>query len=344
MKHYTIPLFVPHLGCPCQCSFCNQKVITGIRQLTPEEARCRIEAHLTTIPSNATVEIAFFGGSFTAIPRDHMEALLQIAYPYVKTGRVSSVRISTRPDAIDPTVLRLLSQYGVKTIELGIQSISDRVLTACNRGHIAADSIRAAKLILEHGFVLGGQMMVGLPSSSPEDELQTAAAIIEMGAREARIYPVIVFANTPLALDTARGLYTPLSVSDAVDRIAPVLERFLQAGVKILRIGLCENESLHTQGQLIGGANHPAMGELCYSALYQKRIAEQLTRLQIPQNSNLKISVAPGKLSMAIGQKRRNYSFIQDEFHPADLKFAEDPTLDGFGLRVDLLLSTKGSS
>ena len=344
MKHYTIPIFVPHLGCPCQCSFCNQKVITGVLKMTPDRAKCLIEEHLDTIPFAATAEIAFFGGSFTAIDREQMEALLQVAQPYLTSGRVSSIRISTRPDAIDPAILRLLAQYGVKTIELGIQSMSDKVLAACNRGHTANDSSKAAALILEHGFVLGGQMMVGLPSSCAKDELQTAKAIIQMGAQEVRIYPVVVFANTPLAKETACGLYQPLSVSEAVERIAPLLDCFIEAKRRILRIGLCESEALHDPNGVIGGANHPAMGELCYSALYKNRITQQLSLLAVPPLSNLNISVAPGKLSMAIGQKRRNYIAIQDEFHPANLKFAEDPALVDFQVRVDLLSATKGSS
>ena len=312
--------------------------------MTPDKAKGLIEDHLATIPTDAMIEIAFFGGSFTAIDSGQMEALLQVAHPYVTSGRVSSVRISTRPDAIDPAILRLLTRYGVKTIELGIQSMSDGVLAACNRGHTAKDSIETARLIREHGFVLGGQMMVGLPSSTLEDELETANAIIQMGAQEVRIYPVIVFANTLLAKDTACGHYQPLSVTEAIERTAPLLERFVEAKRKILRIGLCESESLHDPSEVIGGANHPAMGELCYSALYKNRIARQLSLMGVPPLSNLKISVAPGKLSMAIGQKRRNYIAIQDEFHPANLKFAEDPALTDFQVRVDLLSATKGSS
>lgn len=343
MKHCTIPIFVPHLGCPRQCSFCNQKTITGVRPMTPDDAHRQIEAHLTTIPPDATVEIAFFGGSFTAIPQGEMEALLQIAAPYVTSGLVSSIRISTRPDAIDGDVLSVLARYGVKTVELGIQSTSDRVLSACKRGHTAEDTRRAAELIVSRGFVLGGQMMIGLPSSTPADEIETARSIVAMGAKEARIYPVVVFADTPLAAEVAAGLYTPLTVEAAAERTVTPMELLLDASIKLLRVGLCETASLHKPGQVVGGACHPALGELCYAAFYRKRMRAEIAQLAPCERSNLKISVAPGKLSMAIGQKRCNYTAILNEFAPASLQFAEDPALVGFDLRADLLSQEKGS-
>lgn len=337
MKHCTIPIFVPHLGCPCQCSFCNQKTITGMRPMTPDDARSKIVEHLDTIPVNTMVEIAFFGGSFTAIPKDEMEALLQVAAPFVASGRVSSIRISTRPDAINSDVLSILAQYGVKTIELGIQSMSDPVLSACSRGHLADDSRRAAEMILAHGFTLGGQMMIGLPFSTPADEIETARAIVAMGAKEARIYPTVVFSGTSLAQETARGMYNPLTIEEAVQRTVAPMEILLDARIKLLRVGLCETETLHDPDQVVGGANHPALGELCYSALYQKRIMTILDQRPFPPYSNLKISVSPGKLSMAIGQKRCNHTAIISKYSLASLKFAEDPTLTGLAVRADLL-------
>jgi histone acetyltransferase (RNA polymerase elongator complex component) len=305
--------------------------------MTPVIATEQIESYLHTIPADAEVEIAFFGGSFTAIPRNQMVELLRTASPYLDAGRVSALRISTRPDAIDEEILAILAHYGVKTIELGIQSMSDRVLGACKRGHTAQDSYHAAELIVSHGFNLGGQMMIGLPSSTEVDEQATAQAIIQMGAKEARIYPVVVFAGTALAFEMKSGNYAPLSVEEAALRTATPLELFLNAQVKLLRVGLCETESLHAPGQIIGGAYHPALGELCYSAFYLKRIGRSLSQVPLTNHLNLKISVAPGKLSMAIGQKRCNDKAIRESFSIASLRFAEDPTLTDFDLRVDLI-------
>lgn len=335
MKQVRIPIFVPHLGCPRQCTFCNQRTITGTPPMTPDSARRQIESHLATIRRPSNVEIAFFGGSFTAIERRDMEALLKVASPYLASGAVSSIRISTRPDAIDEEILSILAHYGVGTIELGIQSTADSVLLACNRGHTAADSYRAAEQILRRDFVLGGQMMVGLPSSTAADEEATARSIVLMGAKEARIYPVVVFRDTPLADDMKSGLYRPLSVEEAVSRSVTPMELLLDAGITLLRVGLCETEGLHGSDTVLGGAYHPALGELCYSALYQKRIFALMQ--SIPQNQNLKISVAPGCLSMAIGQKRCNRIAIEKEFAPNSLRFVEDPTLTELAVRVELL-------
>lgn len=336
MKHITIPIFVPHCGCPCQCSFCNQRAITGVLPMTPAVAKTVIEEHLSTIPPESEVEIAFFGGSFTAIEQTDMVGLLQVASPYLQNGTVTSIRISTRPDAIHDEILSILVHYGVKTVELGIQSMDDKVLLACRRGHTAADTYRAAQQILGKGLTLGGQMMIGLPSSTPETEEETARTIVAMGATEARIYPTVVFAHTPLAEEMAAGLYTPLSVEDAVARTVGPLEVFENANVKLLRVGLCETEGLRTDRTIVGGAYHPAMGELCYNALYFKRIAAKLCEMEIPPHAHLKLSVAPGKLSIAIGQRRRNLLALQKEFG-VRLQFAEDPTLTRYDLRADLL-------
>ena len=299
--------------------------------MTPAVAKEVIESHLSTISPEVHTELAFFGGSFTAINREDMVGLLRTALPYLKGGQIRSIRVSTRPDAIDDEVLSILADYGVATIELGIQSIDDRVLSACHRGHTAADSFRAAERILRHGMTPGGQMMIGLPASTPDSEANTARAIVEMGAKEARIYPTVVFAHTPLAEQMQTGLYSPLSIEEAVARTVAPLEIFEEGGVKLLRVGLCETDGLRDTNSVLGGAYHPAMGELCYNALYEKRISALLRKISPPKHSIVKITVAPGRLSMAIGQKRRNLLTLQEKFG-IRLRFAEDPSLTGFAV------------
>lgn len=304
--------------------------------MTPVTAKAVIESHLATISPNTPTELAFFGGSFTAIPRKDMVNLLETATPYLQNGQIRSVRISTRPDAIDGEILSILSAYGVTTVELGIQSIGDEVLCACQRGHTASDSYRAAEQIVRRGLTLGGQMMIGLPSSTPYWEEATARAIVEMGAQEARIYPTVVFAHTPLAAQMQNGLYTPLSVEEAAERTVAPLEILEKGGVKLLRIGLCETEGLRDGKSVLGGAYHPAMGELCYNALYLRRISALLCEIAPPKNSTVKITVALGKLSMVIGQKRRNLLTLQEKFG-IRLRFAENPKLTDFGVNAELL-------
>jgi len=200
-KHINIPVFIPHLGCPNQCVFCNQKTISGVMEFDPSQVDRIITEALSTIDiSSSDVEIAFFGGSFTGIDYSLMCELLSIAYSYVKKGSVSSIRLSTRPDYIDDRILNTLKKYGVKTVELGLQSVSEKVLQTCKRGHTALDAEKACRLIREYGFELVGQMMIGLPGSSLEDEMNTAEFILRNGASGARIYPTVVLQQTELKI------------------------------------------------------------------------------------------------------------------------------------------------
>ena len=272
--HRNIPFFVPHAGCPHCCVFCSQVKITG--QCAEKDLKSEIAELRETLNSACgdfcESQIAFFGGSFTAIEKTRMVALLETANEYIRKGVATDVRVSTRPDAINEEILSLLAKYNVKNIELGVQSTNNKVLSACERGHLSAHSFSAARLITEKGFVFGGQMMVGLPESTLESEIQTAKDIVSMGAKEARIYPTVVFEGTKLFDMTKKGEYIPLSLDDAVERTAKCYKVFLDAGVKVLRIGLHASENL-TNAPF--GANHPSLGELVKSRVYTDIIAEK---------------------------------------------------------------------
>ncbi len=336
-RHVTVPIFVPHLGCPHDCVFCNQRAITGQSGFDLDSVPKIIEKTLSTVdPKGCEVEIAFFGGSFTGIDRDLMIHLLQIAEGYVHSGRVQAIRCSTRPDYIDDEILDILRMYGVRTIEIGVQSLSDRVLATSARGHDATCTIAAMKKIRDAGFDLVGQMMLGLPCSTLEDELACAAAICDCGAAAARIYPTAVFAGTALHRMMQNGSYTPLTVEEAVHRGAQVMEIFLDRGVKLLRVGLCESDSLYQSGGIVAGGYHPAMGELCASELYRRKITSALDTLPDNNHRKLEIRVPSGALSKAIGQNRRNRTYIEDRYSPKKLRFTEDPTLADGQIRAIL--------
>ena len=305
-RHVNIPVFIPHLGCPNMCVFCNQRTISGVKEFDVSSARTTIEENLSSLTPDDEVEIAFFGGSFTGIDRDLMISLLDLTYGYVKTDRVKSIRCSTRPDYIDCEILDLLKKYGVKTIELGLQSVDERVLELTKRGHGFAEEKRACELIIEYGFELVGQMMIGLPFSTPETELATADFIIQNGACAARIYPTVVFHDTELCSMAKCGEYTPLLLDEAIERSAAVLEKFIDADVNVIRIGLCSSDNLLSDETYFAGPNHPALGELVESELYYKRIIKKLSEAQIPEKADVYIFVSPGALSKAIGQKRKN--------------------------------------
>lgn len=320
-KHANIPIFIPHYGCPNACVFCNQVRITGKPCFSEESVRAEIEASLSTIGSDIKdIEIAFFGGSFTAIPRNEMLTLLNISDDYIKSGRISSVRLSTRPDAINEEILDILKAHGVGTVELGIQSTSANVLSICKRGHSAEDSRNACRLIKKYGFSLIGQMMTGLPRSTPEDEIKTARDIVEWGADGARIYPTVVLMGTELARMELGGEYKAMSVEEAVERCASVLEVFDQSGIQVIRIGLCANEILENEAS--HDSYHAAIGELVRSRLYRNR----MEKLLIPyRNSARKVlfTVPIGKISQAVGQKRSNIEYLQKLFGLDSIKVKE---------------------
>lgn len=335
MRHCNIPVFIPHLGCPNKCVFCNQRTISGVSEFNPDSVTDIIDEALLTVLPDDEVEIAFFGGSFTGIDFDLMEKLLKIANGYIKRGRVKSIRCSTRPDYIDEPVLLTLKKYGVKVIELGFQSASDRVLSASRRGHDFNTARRAARMIVDHGFTLVGQMMIGLPESDVDAELKTADFIIECGASAARIYPTVVFRDTELCEMAENGSYVPLSLQEAVGRSALVYRKFLLAGISVIRVGLCASDNLVSDKTYHSGPNHCALGELVANEIYYSIIFEQAGRLELTSSSILKITVPKGSLSKALGQKKRNKLLLIESLSVRDVRFYESDGLKEYQVLID---------
>ncbi len=333
-KHVNIPIFIPHLGCPNQCVFCNQRTISGVNSFEISGVRREIDNALATVEPSQEVEIAFFGGSFTGIDRDLMISLLELGYEYIAQKRVASIRCSTRPDYINDEILDILKKYGVKTIELGLQSVSDDVLIRTRRGHLRKDEDSACRMITDHGFDLVGQMMIGLPGSTLEDELETARFIVDMGAKSARIYPTVVFYDTELCEMSMRGEYRPIELSEAIERSAKALEIFDEGGVDVIRIGLCASENITDEQKYYAGPNHPAIGEMVESAVFYNKISRCLDRAGSFGKAVLQVSVAKGGLSKAIGQKKSNKKRLIREYGVADIKFKEDESLSGYELKI----------
>lgn len=335
-RHVNIPIFIPHLGCPNQCVFCNQRTITGVEDFNPESVKSIIDNALSTVKPDTEVEIAFFGGSFTGIDYSLMCELLSIAHSYVADGRVSSIRCSTRPDYINEKILDTLKYYGVRTVELGLQSCDDTVLSATKRGHSFEDEIRAAKLICEYGIMLVGQMMIGLPGSTEQTERRTAEFIAECGATGARIYPTVVFYGTELCDMARRGVYTPISLDNAVKRSEKVFRIFLERGIEVIRIGLCASENLTGESSYYAGPNHAALGELVENEYYYNEIKKKITNINFDNKncSRIVISVAKGAMSKAVGQHKRNKLRLAAELG-VSLKFAESRELSGYEISVE---------
>lgn len=305
MRHANVAFFVPHLGCPHQCSFCDQRKISGTVSVPgPDEVKKVCEkARQQLKDRDFPAEIAFFGGSFTAIDPALMRALLEAAYPFVADGSFDGIRLSTRPDAVSPGILKLLKNYGVTTVELGAQSMDDAVLSQNGRGHTADQTVRAAALIREAGLSLGLQMMVGLPGEKPEGHRQTAEKIALLRPGCVRIYPALVVEGTDLARRYREGKYMPLTVEEAVEKTAFLLRFFEDRGIAVIRVGLHAQQAL--EKSCIAGPYHPAFGELCYSRVWLERLLSRLEEDGFSQKA-LTVLVHPAVLSQAIGQKREN--------------------------------------
>ena len=334
-NHANIPVFIPHLGCPNDCVFCDQRTISGKEQFREEDVACQIESALETI-GGRECEIAFFGGSFTGIDRELMVRLLDTAESYVKSGRVLGIRMSTRPDYITPEIIDIIGRYTLTEVELGIQSMSDKVLSACRRGHTSDDTRRATALLREAGIAFVGQMMIGLPESSVEDEVYCAREICRLGAVGCRIYPTVVFRGTCLASMTETGGYVPLSIDEAVSRAADVLEIFEEYDVRCLRVGLQDSENLRSEERYLAGPSHPAMGEMVRGSLYLKRIENQL--MSMGETAEVTVYVPCGKISMAAGHNGRNKKYLAEKYDIKKIKFNEDVTLDDFDVKVAKLI------
>lgn len=303
-KHSNVSVFVPHVGCKNCCSFCNQFSITGCQNV-PNENDVINAVNVAKSSKNydaKTTEIAFFGGSFTAIERAYMLSLLKAAYSFVQNGDVSGIRISTRPDAIDEEVLRVLKSYGVTAIELGAQSMCDKVLNLNRRGHTAKDVEKASKLIKEFGFSLGLQMMTGLYGSNKDTDLFTAEEIIRLKPETVRIYPTITLKNTLLEKLFESGDYLPPTLEETVETVAKMLLRFKEENINVIRTGLHSVD----ENSFVAGPWHPAFKELCDSRIYKWEILKH-------EKGKYTCFVPKGEISKAVGQNKENVNDLKKQ-------------------------------
>lgn len=341
MKHqYIIPIFVPHLGCPNDCIFCNQKSISGQKKnMTKEEAKNIIDNYLKNLnDSDALIEIAFFGGSFTAINENLQNELLELAYTYVKEGKVESIRISTRPDYIDKNILKRLKKYKVKTIELGVQSANDFVLKRANRGHTFEDVKKASKLIRWYGFRLGHQMMVGLPESTRQDEINTAKALIKLKPKMVRIYPVLVVKNTKLEKEYENGIYKALPLPQAVETCKQLVRMFSDKNIDIIRVGLQNTDEISDpsseKSEVVAGPYHPAFRQLVESGLWYDAIVEKIKKLNV-KVKEVQVTVNPLDVNNVIGHKKDNVLKLK-EFYDVDLVLKQDSNIKQGKSKIDI--------
>lgn len=340
-KEYIIPIFVPNYGCKNDCTFCNQKKISGqTTDVTAEEVRKTINFYLKNFKDdNKYVEVAFFGGSFTGIDEKKQIELLETANEFIKEKKVNSIRISTRPDYISKPILKILKKYHVKTIELGVQSSNDYVLEKSKRGHTFEDVIKASKMIRFRGFKLGHQMMVGMPESTEKDEINTAKDLIKLKPKIVRIYPVLVIKGTELAREYSAGEYTPLTIGQAVERCKQITYLFRKNKIDVIRIGLQNSDEItyaeEDGSQVLAGPFHPAFRQLVEGEMWYDSIAEKVKEINT-KVKKVEIVVNPSDVNNVIGHKKANITKLQ-KLYEVEIVIIQNEELESGKFKVNVI-------
>ncbi len=321
MKHINIALFVVHKGCPHMCSFCNQRSISGSQKdLAPSDVHSAAQTAIASLSANEAAggEIAFFGGSFTMVERDYMISLLEAANEYIRKGIFRGIRISTRPDGITPEICDILKNYGVTAVELGAQSLDDRVLLMNERGHTAKQVEEATVMLKKYGFEVGLQMMTGLYGSEDSDSIRTAEKIVDLMPDTVRIYPTVVIKGTKLHELMKSGDFSPKGVPETVDLCAKLIPMFENAGIKIIRVGL--HSGGNVEADYAGGAYHPALRELCESRIYYNNAISLLEKIG---KGRYILNVNTREISKMTGQKKENLLKLREKGYECTVKGAE---------------------
>ena len=332
-KHSNIPIFIPELACPHQCVFCDQEKISGTYSIPqPADVKDIVERYLETIPENRTIDIAFFGGSFTGLSVDLQEQYLKEAFKFIKNRKVSGIRLSTRPDYINEPILELLKKYSVTTIELGAQSTSQEVLNESGRGHTVENIRDASNLICKYGFELGLQMMIGLPGDSYERSIQTAKDIVSLGACNTRIYPAIVVKHTAMEKLYQSGKYSPLTLEQAVEWTKDIVHIFEENNVSILRMGLHPSDELVTGKSLIAGPFHASFKEMVMTQIWKELIDMELQSINSNFSNNIKITVSDRQIHNAIGYRQTNREQLVSRGYT--VRFEQNPSFSQYQLNI----------
>ena len=336
-RPFIIPVFIPLSGCPHRCSFCNQTVITGAARHRPSPERVEQSVHTWRAwrrDTHRPVEIAFYGGNFLGLPVRQVVDLLTAAANAVRRGDATGIRFSTRPDTITPETLEAIRKFPITTIELGLQSMDDRVLSENRRGHTAACTTAAAQQIKTAGYALGLQMMTGLPGDTTQGALATAEAAMRMSPDAVRIYPTLVLQDSPLARRFRQGDYHPPNLEETISLVSRLFLKFTSAGIPVIRMGLQAEDALAAGDTILAGPYHPAFGEQVLSRIFGLLAASTLAE-HPDRRSPTRLRVHPRHLSPMVGAGRRNLRQLQALFPTAALAIRPDPGIAPHHLEVD---------
>ncbi len=340
-KHAIIPIFIPHKGCPNDCVFCNQKKITARQQpVTSEDVRNTIGTWLSTLTERnlETIELAFFGGSFTGIPIEEQSAYLEIARDYKNAGLIDKIHLSTRPDYINEEILDNLKQHDVDTIELGVQSFDDEVLQLAGRGHDSSIVYKSSRLIKDYGFQLGIQLMIGLPGDTIEKCIYSAKETIKIGPSIARLYPTIVINDTELYNWYLRGEYQPLSLDEAILRTKEMYKLLYDAGINIIRVGLKSTDLIQDGEAISGGTYHPAFRQLVEGEIAKERIERLLSAETLDPAKRTKVDFIANSKSMPalIGHRQKNKQYFLEKYPFLNVLYKVNHSLSDYEYKIEI--------
>lgn len=317
-EQYTIPIFIPHKGCPNNCVFCNQKKISGqLTDVTQKDVKQKIEEYLKYYEnSNRKIEVAFFGGSFTGIDIQKQVEYLEVANEYVKKGFIDGIRISTRPDYIDDNILGIMKKYNVKTIELGVQSMDDKVLELSKRGHLSNDVVQASKLIHKYGIVLGHQIMVGLPGSTIKSEIYTIKECLKLNPEQLRIYPVYVIPDSELYAMYENSAYKPLSIKEAVERCKYIIQECQRTDISIIRLGLQSTDEITAKNKDLYGPVSDNLAEYVMASIVRDKIEKEININGLNEYDKEVIIFVPKQyVSICVGPKKINKIYFENKYN-----------------------------
>ncbi len=339
LRPFIVPIFIPNMGCPHRCIFCEQQRITSqaSQDLKGKDIEDILDRVIRSRNFNQLMvpEIAFYGGTFTGLPVDRMEEFLEVAARYTKGGPFLSIRVSTRPDALDPERLKIMKSNGVRTVEVGAQSMDDQVLRLSRRGHSAQDTVKAVEVLKRYGFRVGIQLMPGLPGDSKEKFHETITRVIDLGPHSVRLYPALIIRGTGLARLYREGRYRPLDLTEAVDICLEGCMRLENEGIPVIRIGLMASPSLLEEGQIVAGPWHPAFGFLVRSAIHQKMIGPDLPGPGTA--SHIRILAPQRDIPLVRGHRNQGLRLIEKKTGASVLGVQADNTIPRGRVRVEVI-------
>lgn len=337
-KHAIIPIFIPHKGCNNDCIFCNQhKITANIKEVSPKDVVDIADTWLKTLQGKVPhIEMAFFGGSFTGLDIDDQNKYLEVAKKYKSEGKIKKIHISTRPDYIDEKILSNLKLYGVDIIELGVQSFDNNVLYLSKRGHTAEDVYKSSKIIKEFGFILGIQLMIGLPGDMEQTALYSAHETVKLEPEIARLYPTVIIENTKLAEEYRAGRYKPLEEQEMVRRTAAMYRIIDSAGINIIRVGLKSSDIINDEGAVLGHTYHPAFRQLVEGSIAREEIERKINKLKNTEITSIKLEANPKCFSNLIGHQRNNKEYFANKYSKIKFIYKRNSSLKNGEYKVSI--------